>query len=500
MSGSCSRPRSPTPAAERARRRRRVRRLRVRPGRRRRSAATHLRGAARALLADASTSPPPGRCCSPWTTCSGATPVSLRFLAYLVRRLEGLPVLIVATLRTGEPHDDDGAARGADRSTRRPCRCGPARSARGASPTSCASRLGAGADAPFVAACHRTTSGNPLLLRQLLRRWRPTASGPDAAHAGTVTAIGSRAVSSMVLMRLRRMPPASAAVARAIAVLGDGAGLPTVAALAGVPRGRAAAGAVAALARAEVLRTSTRSGSCTRSSPTPSTPTCRPASGSCATSGPRGSSPGCRRRAGAGRRAPAAGRPTARRPLGRRRAARRGRTAPCDRGAPDGGGRLPARALDEPPEPAAAARGAAGARAGRDAQRRPGGDRRTCGRPTTRSPIRGHAPPWPGCSSARCLRRARRRRDPVRPAGRRRALPAGTAVARRRQGLLATGRIAGYMHDLDPAVWRRRPEPAVSGDGRGARMLAVALAWEAVMDGTDRAGAVRAGPVRRRRR
>ena len=31
---------------------------------------------------------------------------SLRFLAYLVRRLEGQPVLLAATLRTGEPDTD----------------------------------------------------------------------------------------------------------------------------------------------------------------------------------------------------------------------------------------------------------------------------------------------------------------------------------------------------------------------------------------------------------
>ena len=56
---------------------------------------------------------------------------------------------------------------------------------------------------PFVAACHRTTGGNPLLLRQLLRALQVEGVRPDASHADTVNAIGSRAVSSMVLMRLR---------------------------------------------------------------------------------------------------------------------------------------------------------------------------------------------------------------------------------------------------------------------------------------------------------
>ncbi|MGI5239012.1 BTAD domain-containing putative transcriptional regulator [Dactylosporangium sp. CA-139066] len=177
---------------------------------------------------------------------------SLRFLAYLVRRLEGLPVLVVATLRTGEQYDDEALLA--------ELQLDPATTAVRPGPLSAGGvaelvreGLGDAAEDVFVAACHRTTSGNPLLLRQLLRALEASGVRPTGAHAGTVTAIGSRAVSSMVLFRLRRMPAASTAVARAIAVLGDGAGLPTVAALAGVDE-PAAALAVAALARAEVVR------------------------------------------------------------------------------------------------------------------------------------------------------------------------------------------------------------------------------------------------------
>ncbi|GGM61762.1 BTAD domain-containing putative transcriptional regulator [Dactylosporangium sucinum] len=177
---------------------------------------------------------------------------SLRFLAYLVRRLEGLPVLVVATLRTGEQYDDDALLA--------ELQLDPATVAVRPGPLSLdgvadlvRERLGGAAEDRFIAACHRTTSGNPLLLRQLLKALEANGVRPSAAHVGTVTAIGSRAVSSMVLIRLRRMPAASTAVARAIAVLGDGAGLPTIAALAGVDE-PAAAAAVAALARAEVVR------------------------------------------------------------------------------------------------------------------------------------------------------------------------------------------------------------------------------------------------------
>ena len=46
------------------------------------------------------------------------------------------------------------------------------------------------------------------------------------------------------------------------------------------------------------------------------------------------------------------------------------------------------------------------------------------------------------------------------------------------------------MHALPPAEYRTGPDPQVAGDGDGARMLAAALAFERMLDGVDRAGAV----------
>ena len=156
---------------------------------------------------------------------------SLRFLGYLARRLEGLPLLVVATWRTGERYADEELvqeiAGHPDAVTVRP---GPLSSDGAASVVR--DRLEK-ADDTFVGACFRTTSGNPLLLRQLLRALETEGIRPDASHADTVRAIGSRAVSSMVMMRLRRMPDASRDVARAVAVLGGGATLPMVAAMTG---------------------------------------------------------------------------------------------------------------------------------------------------------------------------------------------------------------------------------------------------------------------------
>ena len=56
----------------------------------------------------------------------------------------------------------------------------------------------------------------------------------------------------MVLLRLRRLPEDVVEVARAAAVLGDGASLPVVAALAGLPEARTAE-ALAMLARAQIV-------------------------------------------------------------------------------------------------------------------------------------------------------------------------------------------------------------------------------------------------------
>ena len=91
---------------------------------------------------------------------------SLRFLGYLSRRLEGLPVLLVATWRTGEQYVDDELLHELTVGARR--RHGPAGTAqcRGAAEV-VRGRLD-GADDAFFSACFRTTSGNPLLLRQLL--------------------------------------------------------------------------------------------------------------------------------------------------------------------------------------------------------------------------------------------------------------------------------------------------------------------------------------------
>ncbi|HEX8104708.1 MAG TPA: AAA family ATPase, partial [Solirubrobacteraceae bacterium] len=177
---------------------------------------------------------------------------SLRFLAYLVRRLEGLPVLVAVTLRTGEqPADATLLDEILHDPATVPVRPGPLSLA--AVRVVVRARLGNEAAEAFCAACHETTGGNPLLLRQLLAALEADGVEPLQDSVPIVREIGPRAVSRSIALRLGRLSPDTVAVARAIAVLGEGAKLPVVAALAELPV-EDAAHAVGRLAQAEVLR------------------------------------------------------------------------------------------------------------------------------------------------------------------------------------------------------------------------------------------------------
>ncbi|MBB4662563.1 AAA family ATPase [Conexibacter arvalis] len=177
---------------------------------------------------------------------------SLMFLAYLARRLERQQIVLLAGLRETAA-GGDGALLGEIAGSPAALSIRPRPLSEAAVAALAEERLGATPEPPFTAVCHAATGGNPLLLSQLLTALRAKGVAPDAAHAAHVGEIGPRAVSRTVLLRLGRLPPAAGAVARAIAVLGDGAGLTAVAALAGVDVARAA-DATRALALAELLR------------------------------------------------------------------------------------------------------------------------------------------------------------------------------------------------------------------------------------------------------
>jgi DNA-binding CsgD family transcriptional regulator len=177
---------------------------------------------------------------------------SLRFIAYLERRLEGLRVLVVTAARVD---DSDAESRLILDIAQDPAAVTIRLSAlsEAGAVELVRDRLGADAELSFCAACHRATGGNPLLLRELVKTMQVENVRPDAAHAGAIREVGPRAVSRTVLLRLSRLPADAVAVARSIALLGDGASLPATAALAGLEETRVA-DATRTLVAAEILR------------------------------------------------------------------------------------------------------------------------------------------------------------------------------------------------------------------------------------------------------
>jgi DNA-binding CsgD family transcriptional regulator len=173
---------------------------------------------------------------------------SLRFLAYLVPRLDGAPLLLGATLRTAEPGTDPvllgEIARDPLTVSVRP---------QPLSRDGVAALLGPDADPAFVAACREATGGNPLLLRELLGMLLGEGIAPTAANVGAVTTMGPSAVARSVMFRLSRLEPAEIEVAKAVAVLSDGASVADLAALTGLDEPTVAR-ATGELARVEILR------------------------------------------------------------------------------------------------------------------------------------------------------------------------------------------------------------------------------------------------------
>ena len=167
---------------------------------------------------------------------------SLRFLAYLARRLDGMPIALLVATRpaVGEPQQDllemlaDGPL--ATVAHLRPLSSAAVR-------TLVSAALGA-ADPGFCDACRVATGGNPFLLEELIAELAATGVLPRLAEADRLESIVSHGVHRAVLARLARLPVGAAALARAAAVLGDGADPRHAARLAGIAHDRTGVGAL----------------------------------------------------------------------------------------------------------------------------------------------------------------------------------------------------------------------------------------------------------------
>ena len=176
---------------------------------------------------------------------------SLRFVLYLARRLEGLPVAIVLAAWPQEP----GAAAEllaqiAAEPTARVL--APAALTVGAVGELIRTSLGS-PDDRFVLACHDAAGGNPFLTRELLGALARDGISPSAASAASVSELGPSTVRHAIVLRLMRLPEAAGRLAQTVAVLGGAVHLRHAAMLAGLDE-RAASEAADALAAIEILK------------------------------------------------------------------------------------------------------------------------------------------------------------------------------------------------------------------------------------------------------
>jgi DNA-binding CsgD family transcriptional regulator len=175
---------------------------------------------------------------------------SLRWLAFLLHRLEGVPLALVLAVRMGEAGEQallDELISDPSVSVISPAVLSDAGVARLLELT-----LGDPPDAEFVSACQRATAGNPFLLRELLRELAERGVGATAESAPVVEQLSASGIGRAVRARLRRLPPDCLELARAVSVLGDGCELSAAARLAELDE-PAVARAADALAAGSVL-------------------------------------------------------------------------------------------------------------------------------------------------------------------------------------------------------------------------------------------------------
>jgi DNA-binding CsgD family transcriptional regulator len=172
-------------------------------------------------------------------------PESLRLLNHLAPRLDGLPLVVLASTRSGDWVGTEVArlAAGPETTVLRPQPLSVE-----ATVVLCEDTLGAGVGRDFAAACQQACGGNPFFLEALLREVREQGLSTDAGDAVRVRRIGPAAVAQAVLLRLSSGPASAGPLVRAAAVLGNGASLGEAAELARIgddEAARAADGLVA---------------------------------------------------------------------------------------------------------------------------------------------------------------------------------------------------------------------------------------------------------------
>jgi DNA-binding CsgD family transcriptional regulator len=178
---------------------------------------------------------------------------SLRFIAHLLPRIAGLPILLLMASRppTAQPAAAAGLlARIAASPGMTPLN--PAALSRQASITLVRARLASDVRDDVCLACHDLSGGNPFLLGALLADLADDDLRGIGATVEHVRKMTPAAVSASVLLRLARLPDPATPLARAVATLGAGASLHTAGRLAALGLDEATESA-ATLIRAGIL-------------------------------------------------------------------------------------------------------------------------------------------------------------------------------------------------------------------------------------------------------
>jgi DNA-binding CsgD family transcriptional regulator len=157
---------------------------------------------------------------------------SVRTLAFIARRLEGLPLSLVLATRPLDPAlTPEAATLVGDPATETLVLRPLTATAIG---EVISGRLDSKPDEQFVRACLEVTGGNPFLVGELLDEAAARGLAPTALAAADLRKIVPRGVANAVLLRLARQPPPATALARALSVLGDGAQVGDAGQLAGI--------------------------------------------------------------------------------------------------------------------------------------------------------------------------------------------------------------------------------------------------------------------------
>ena len=177
---------------------------------------------------------------------------SMRWLHYLARRLEGLPLLLLTATR---PPDQANVPALVAELLTDPVAVAirPAVLGRESAAALARERLGNEPAAAFADALESGSGGNPLYLVALLDAVMQQGLAPTVENAPRVLELGPRAVSYGVSTRLARLPSEATDLLRAAAILGDRTDLALAAAIAGTDATTALT-AASALVRADLLR------------------------------------------------------------------------------------------------------------------------------------------------------------------------------------------------------------------------------------------------------